>query len=604
MSTFAGLSLWLTVVISVLPWVLILGRRFGYRLIVASSIIFTLWLVLSLLIVTALFGFAMNQTVVIAFAAFGIFGCFRASRSEPLPSQSVRPRIGPWVASAAGAVIWGVAQTISSSLPVYERLNWVMRNDSLANLLFARETIYRGGIATGTFENPAPLPTSLVALTANSGRLHLPGASLLEHDLSAMALTWGFLIAATCVLAGLVSAAIVRRSGASAKMETVGAFIASLSVLSWYFTGYPMEYGFLNTHVTLVVLLSALLVYLNSDRAPVLAVGVLAFAVTLTLASWSPLVVIPLGLALALVLSRWGKWWGTRKWRLVWILGATLQTLIFGVLVSLPTFLAQRSALGAGGGVFDPGSWVFIVSGGATVLTTIVVFRRHQKLELFGLFAVVAMSGLGLLLLLVLNRHLANPWSYYPVKFAWLSSLLFFVILSGLLLSILSRFPQSVWARSLGFGALAVMLVLLLVFTPTVPHFATMNPIDRLLRSQQVERYPEANAMVFKFNNPNVPTVLWQYSDWGEGEVDLWLLQLWANSLSKNNELRNLSYSTYFDRSVESLCKITMEMKPNPVVITANPNLESEYVAACPAGKAKFEIRAKPDHTIFEHSDH
>ena len=102
---------------------------------------------------------------------------------------------------------------------------------------------------------------------------------------------------------GAVAASIVPRSRTA--LVAVASATGSLLPPTWFVPGLPVEYGYLNAHLVLPILLAAWLIYLASPGRVVAALTVQFCIATLLLATWSPWVVMPAGLIVALAVRHW-----------------------------------------------------------------------------------------------------------------------------------------------------------------------------------------------------------------------------------------------------------------------------------------------------------
>src|SRR5690606_27798038 len=96
-----------------------------------------------------------------------------------------------------------------------------------------------------------------------------------------------------------------RLTGWAARFAVTG---TSLLPLGWFWTGYPIKFGFINAHVAYVVVLATVAAYLGLVRKPWLGLALQLLAAVLLILTWSPLAVFPavLGVAhMAVVLRGW-----------------------------------------------------------------------------------------------------------------------------------------------------------------------------------------------------------------------------------------------------------------------------------------------------------
>jgi hypothetical protein len=80
---------------------------------------------------------------------------------------------------------------------------------------------------------------------------------------------------------------------------------------------------------------------------------------------------------------------------------------------------------------------------------------------------------------------------------------------------------------------------------------------------------------------------------WGSGlpyetQVDLWLLQLHADTLSGTSKLRLAAYGQVTDHTAESLCNVVNLLGPSAVVYTADSTLPAKLAAVCPGASVAF----------------
>jgi hypothetical protein len=592
-----GLPSWVVVGVAAALWLVVTARRLGYALAIPLALLGVASTITVVLLVTAAARLPMNESLGIAFGALGVAGGFLLARRTPAQPAPALLERAIWVPSMVGAVVWVVSQVLTLRLAVNEMLSWVMRNDIANTLVFAHDVLYRTGITPGPRENPAPLPAALVAVTIAPARSAVPDETLLQHDLLLIAALWGALIALTCILAGMVAGSLARSSNAPRWMVASASALGSLVVLSWLFTGYPMEYGFINAHISLVVLLSAILVYLHSATSPAIGLTGLFVACAVMLTVWSPLVVIPAGLTVALAAVHRRELLGARGGRLAAVLvGACLLAVAFLVL-ALPPFLSQRQALTGAGGIYQPGTWV-VFTLAAGVATAAFLVSRKRSMRLFvGMIGVTASSLAGLGILLFISRRSPDPWTYYPIKFAWLAGLVLIVLLVGIAVGIVGVYAHNPALRNVLTALVVVAVSVLVVWSPDLrPALNTMNPIDRLFRGHEVETYPLVTGLVLELSRPGQPVLLWESSEYREigehieGEANIWLVQMWTDSLSEKLDVRALAYQAYFDKSPEMLCRMAELMGPGLIVHTELPELEASIDRECPTNTIAFVV--------------
>jgi len=480
---------------------------------------------------------------------------------------------------------------VSSVIPNAARVAWVMLGDSANNIIFAREIIYRGGVGIGAGENPVPLPSALMAIVMAAGRGDIAPQDFLRHDIGAFAQVWMLLIALTCFFAGGVVAAIVRSRGARPLLIAVAAGAGSLLPLSWFFTGYPIEFGFYNTHVALPIVFAGFLVYLASDRHPAVALGVLGLSATLLLAVWSPLVLMPAMLGVVVLIRHWRAVLATRGAGLVVLLVGVVQLLAYGLLVVLPSLLRNSGFLSAPGGAYGFPKWLMAGLAVFAVLGALLAFRSLRSRVVLGVVAIVVASGLGLGALLFVTRAEANPWSYYPLKFLWLASTVLVVLVFGLAIAV----AQSLFRHQfLRIASVAVVAAVTLGFFTWVPSsaagYAWKDPIPRILSGEVLGVGDRGAEEIFALADPEQSHFFWHSDDPLEGVKNFWVLQMWSDSMTENLDLKYAAYGLYDPSNIHELCRIVGLMGGGTIVHTGLPQLSSEVDAACPEQQIHVQL--------------
>jgi len=577
-----GVSIWPLAVAATVLWIVVVASRWQPYSIAAPAVVVASGLVLlGVMTVLPLTGLPLYATFVVLWTLAAVAAA--ALLADPTTSLPSIPRVSllVWLSPLAGSVVWLGSIAISALVPAATHYAWVTNGDSANNILFAREIVYRDGIAVGAGENPVPLPSGLLALSMGAGRSSTAASDLLRHDVVAFVIVWGLVIAAVCYFAGLTASAVVSRT--RPWLAAAAGAGVSLVPLSWYVGGYPIEFGFFSVHIALVLIFLAWLVCLGAQRAPALVLATLMGASTLLLAVWSPLVLMPVALGVYVVVSRFRALLATRGVPLV-ILGiAFVQVVVYGAAVTLPSLLAQAGFLSAQGGIFPFSHFVILaVLVGAVVLAVVIlVVRRGGPAWMLVAIAVGSAAGLGALLFL--NRDGATPWTYYPVKFAWIASVIGTVLVLGALLGLVSK---TVSNRYLSVG-LVVVLAGATVFSinwpaRAVPDYVGLTPVARLFATAESGGGDAVIKRVFDAANPERPTVYWNSGDPAEGTLNFWTLQIAADSTTENHDLRVFAYGYYDLDDTADLCEIVGLIDGPVVVQTSDAGLPDEIDATCP----------------------
>lgn len=586
-----GAPLGFLVAASSLPWVLEgLRRRSGT---VTMALLLLTWLI-AMLMVTIATG-ALNLPMLPVFtgatAVFGAAGLI-ATRGR-LPQTASFEGRGVWAGATLGGAIWVFVVSFAAVVPDGVKYAWVMLGDSANNLLFGREAIYRNGLAIGPEENPVPLPSAVLALNMAPGRAGVDIPDLLRHDIAAFALTWAALIALSCIATGVLAATVARISGTSTTVTIFVAAGASVLPLSWFVTGYPIEYGFFNTHLSILILVAAMLAFLDADRRPAVAFGAQAVAATLMLAVWSPLVLMPGLLALVILVRHARRVIATRGAIGGALVIAVVQLVVFGLAVVLPGLLALGDFLLAPGGVFGFPKPMLFGFASITVIAALLLFWRVSSLALAGTIAIAVASVLGLSVLLFVTRNQENPWSYYPLKFSWLATVILLVLLCGLFPAVAAKvFRRSpLPVRAIALACSAASIVGFLLVAPTFGlGYSAKNPMYRLVAGDVLGTGDQVAEQIFTLATPQESALLWRTDNPYQGSINFWVLQMWSDSMSENLELKRAAYALHDSADISELCRVVTLMGGHTVVYTADRHLLARGAEeACPGLGIKLQ---------------
>jgi hypothetical protein len=590
-ASLAGWSIWPVVSVVFLTWLVALSTRAGYLIATSAAVVVVFGSLLGGLILCALLRGPIVLVVTSTVVVVGGLGCVLLARSW-LPALRRPPSV--WrdlVGSLLGLAVWIAALIVSLRLPVAERLGWMMRGDSMNNLIFTHVDLRAHGILLHGNLNPTPLPAGLVTLGLIPGRVAGPVQLNLAHDLASMAVVWFGLIALTTVLCGLVSSAIVTAAIGHGWRSALAGAGGSVLVLSWYVTGQPLEFGFLNLDVVLPILLACLLLTLGADRTPWAVVAGLGLGSTLVMSVWTPLVVIPLALLLVTLIRHRRSLLvvGARRWAVIALSAA--QFVAYALIGALPAFFEQQAALRAQGGIYSPSKYAVFVLGAVVVGLAVLVFRRMFA-PLFAIVTVVIAAWIALGALLVLSH---GVFTYYPLKLTLFANVVFLVLGFALGCAFVARLAGRRILQRLGTAVLALALALLLVVTPRlgIPS-SQYNPVVRLTVSHPDEVIRSADDTVLRLASRAKPTILWGTGQGVEAPVDLWLLQLHADTLSGTSALRLVAYAQEADHSTVELCRIARMVGPGLVVSTTSAELRSALARSCPRVRLTIDVTPMP----------
>jgi hypothetical protein len=424
------------------PWMLALRPRIGGIAAVAGVTLAVPALILALMFVAHALGLdlavaSIALVVVAAVAGWIWWWRSRGSRAAALsvPVRAVWPAgIGAGIALATFA--------LAHVVPGASRIAWAMLGDSASQLVEARLMTAAGGIAPPPLNNPVPLTPALVAAVAAPSRPASGAADVLRHDLSAYATTWAVLIVVSCLVAGVVAHAVVAQSdhmrGAAGKFA-VG--LTSLLPLGWFWTGYPVKFGFINAHVAYVILLAAIAAYIAWIRRPWIGIGFQALAAVLLLLTWSPLAIVPAGLALVHGVAGLRSWGTLPRAARIGVLALASVAVALGLVLGVPMLLEARGSLNIAGGL-APFPKPMLPLAVAVLVTIVCISPSRWSKANWGLLSVGASSLAGLAVVLVLSGQVTGPWSYYPHKYAWIATAVVLTLAVPLAFGAAAAFPS------------------------------------------------------------------------------------------------------------------------------------------------------------------
>jgi len=594
-----GLPVFWAMAIAVLPWALALWLRNGLATAMSISLMSVLWVSLVALFAAPHFRVPLIPlfTAIAFLAAVGGVAFFARTWVN---RDGVAHRGLTSLGILAGPIVWWASLAQAHTFSAGPRLSWAMSNDSPNYIILARAVLSRPGFDRGPTSNPVPLPSGIVALAAVSGRESTPPGDLLMHDVSAYADIWAVLIALTCAMSGLLALTITRRISDRNLPALISGVVGSALPLTWFVTGYALEYGFFNADVALPLLFASILLYLDTRIKFAWKAFWLTICVTLMLAVWSPLVLVPLGLLLSTALINFQSLRQLRRIDYVLVVLGCAQAGAYALAVVVPAFLGQRTALAGAGGIYELPTAVVFVAGVAVVVASAVAFRAdgiektHGRQRLLGMTAVVLSGWLGIGALLFLSRKSANPWGYYPLKYSWLMTVVFFILIVGLLAGLVGRSTRTRLMSGLGLGLIAVLAASLLAWLPSsTPKYTPLDPVSRVLglRLDQKNRQAAFNEAVLSLSDPEVPRILWRSSLSAdeEGAANIWFTLFRSNSLD-SSDLRIIGLQANAIRTLPVLCSMADLMGPGTEIITADPTLQSKFRTECLGSTATIRV--------------
>lgn len=440
---------------------------------------------------------------------------------EPMPRLASRPVIGVFLVPA----VWIVLAVVSFVVPGASPRSWAMLGDSANNLLFARDVVAERGVSFAG-DNPAPFPHVVVASFLSRNPDHHTASGLVAHDITTYVSVWHAVVVANIVLLGALTWAFaqrVQRAGASA---VVGAILAGLVPFTWIYSGYAMGMGFFNTHVSLALVLAALLLSVLRTRAPLVVLGGQFAASAMLLLTWPPLAVVPLALAALGVREaiRTARRQGAERVTIGVVVAAGVAWLAYGLALGVSLLRQGSGVASTAGGILPPPLWALPLMAVAAVIVATITLGWHHRVE--PLMTVGALS-----LACVVMLAMARGWSYYPQKLAWFA----IVICSALVVVMCGAGVIRLFDRVRGGWGLAVAAVTL-VGLGAVPQLAALVSIDvpwaagpwqAILKG---DPYPadQLYITVVELTDDEAVHLLWRSELLSEPDANFWIMNLYS----------------------------------------------------------------------------
>ena len=586
-----GIPSWIILIAAAVPYVMVVFARFGGTIAVISLVFGEFFTLLVVLVVTSATKLPMLASVEITWTVAGLMGCLVVWRGRTPLRVPARPTLRLGLPAFAGAAVWFAAVVASRILPGASQLSWVMRGDSANNILLLRDLLRHHGVALAVGNNPVPLPSAVLSVIAASGRGALAPAMLLRHDVEALAFCFVILIALGCVVAGLAAGLVARAAGSGALLSALSAGAGSLIPLSWFVTGYPIDFGFLDAEVAIPLVLLTFLAYLTAARRPALAFFLLLISATLLLAVWSPLVLVPALLGILVIVRSWREMLRCRPLARWGIAIAAAQLVVYGGAVVLPNLVSLGHLLSAGGSAYGFHKGMLPALAGIALVLGILATRLWSSALFLGAVGMTAATGVGLGALLFISRDQPSVWTYYPVKFAWLCSVVFVVLLVGLAAGLIATRTRSRIAQWIATVGVVVVTVGFLIWTPTsIPGYAASSAVSQVVRGRALGTGDVVADRIFRLDKPGHPAILWASGDPSQSIINFWLLEMRAGTLQGKMPLRGAAYGGYSEQHVSELCRILGLMGSGSTVYSEQAGLQSKLDTTCPGRHATVRV--------------
>lgn len=584
----AGWPLWLIV------WLgagALIADRTDWFVGIAAGPVLGLFLVTMLLRITPFIGAGIAVPLLLVHTAIGIGVGILLWRRGAL---SLLSSVTRWreIAIACTSALAGLAAVVAIIVvPGRWNIAWVTSGDSITSLMFSRYMFGDGGISPDR-TNPVPVPYSVIAAAMAPGRDTIPSDAFLRHDIGQLAQLWILVLLGSAVLAG--SIVVASRGRASWWVAAPLAVAAGALPLSWFVAGNALQFGFFNAALACFLLLAGWLVFLRAESHPVWAYVVLTLIITVLLGTWGPVAIV-LGAVLLVVLVRNLRVLTDRssRPRFAIIVAATAQMVGYAVLVTVPDFLREQGALSADGGIFTSTSNTAIAVAAALLVVAACAQLQRARSHVFA--GVIALVGAGVLLviLFVYLRHaVANPWGYYPAKFAWLLEALALIAMLALVAQLLgsevarARTPRFVLAA----GGIVLVGSLAWQITPLGPADSDVSPFVTVWRQTGIAASGEAAELAMRFATPGEKNILVGYADPStDAYVNSWSLQI--NTTAGTDPIRISAYDLDVTK-VDDVCKAIERFDGGATIRTRNAGLEETLRSRC--SSQDFSVVVEP----------
>jgi hypothetical protein len=579
--------------LAAIPWLVYLRSRLGGLISLVLVTLAAPTLLILLMVLARATGaplVASLLSVVILAAATGAAlrvrsGAYGRAR-DAVPLRDVLP-------AGLGALVALGTFLAGRFLPGAPRVSWAMLGDSASQLVEARLIIGDGGLTPPPMVNPVPLTAAIVAAVAAPGRPATGAGATLAHDLGTYASTWAALIVLSCVLAGAIGYAVVKHSsrlvGIPARV-TVAA--TSLLPLGWFWTGYPVKFGFINAHVAFVLLLASILGCLCTRRRLAMGVAIQLLAIVLTLLTWSPLAVLPAALAVTQAL---GALRSVAKWsRRARATGFIVALAGFGcaLWLGIPMLQQARGSLRVAGGLAEFPKPMLAL---AAVTLIALTLAASARVDWFGLgIIVLSLASLGgLAMVLLLSGEFSGPWTYYPHKYAWIATAVLLTVALPQGACAVARL-RSARVRALFYGAAALAVAgslglgswwapgYLRFLGDSLPYVIL---VEDNLPDEGQSPDAVADAVIARVGLPRL-TVPWESSLANDYRAGFWLIQLRRETALSVGDVAvsdALWPLANFHESPADLCTLAEVVPEGLTVQTANGALAGEIQKLCPA---------------------
>ena len=564
----AGISIVPLLVFVFLIYWLSFSGKYDPLFSVAASIISLLFVFL----MTAYFGRLTSIGLdVQSSAVFGLTG-LALIWTVPISTNNIGTQLKTFWKSG---LFFAVAPSFFSGLTLWimgavggsPKIAWVMSGDAQTNTVLAREVLSNHGESLG---KTATFTQDVLALAMSIGREGIPDTQLLIHDLTKISEAWAFMILLSSVLMGLIAWGLLSRTRNVVLVNFV-VFLAALYPLSWYVNGFAIMFGFLNVSLASLLLSLTWLIWQQGSNSKLMGAGLQLFLSVLFLATWPPLVVIPLGFAAGMLAQSWRKKFSRVDIALVII--AALSFVVFAVVAIAPSLMKSGGGLQLDGSILDYRWTTFLL------VVCLALFAAFSAMGTFqqgnniswGLLIFAASSSVGLAVLLWGNRNLESIWIYYPIKFAWTSGA-FLLIVSILVLSSFVLGREKITPVIIGligtFGILASFMLM-----NSVPRWQVL-PLARVAIGVD----PNEQMLPYVSEWAGTKSIFSHFKSTDEDiSGNQWLYHMAVEKIT--DPIRDLAFHP--PKTISEICSALVTLGPTATLITSDPEWATSIENQC-----------------------
>lgn len=467
-------------------------------------------------------------------------------------------------------------------------ISWAMFGDAQLNTVAARMIAETGG--QNLELNPIiSLPQGLMALAHRFVSPTADESMRLIHEVSGQIEVLTIITGLSSLGIGLLAFSLLDTFRRIPRITL--SLVLSLFPYLWFLTGNAISFGFYNVPVIFLVLVLTLIVWTSAYVRPIFGTVGLLLGATIALGSWAPLAIAPVSLGFILLVKnfRSGLTKSSPSFSKISLVAVTLQFFLFFLAGVFPGYLREGSNLAQPGGIFGLNPAIVLLVWGLALLLAASPNNASSELKwnfVIAPLALVASSAAGLIFLIWQGRMNANPWTYYPIKYSWIT-ISTIGVLVAVMLARISNDLASRWRRALAFGASLVISASLVLstlpanlglsgFFPFAGQIIQGGSFDYL--SGEVSRHETTKTIYYKFDNKD-----------GDFFLNQWMFQTGAPTTKE--PIRSYAYRSV--NTPEAVCEAA-QVWGGAVTVVSSSYAGLVVAERCPE-LVKIEIRKAPE---------